>query len=127
MKIVENYLVYLDIQRDNINEIGIAGVIGITSLVSMALKSYKSAKDKAGKYCQNFHGPEKTKCILDYKMKGLHRLISSLKAAQSRCVDDTCKRQVAGRIKSKKIEFDKYKAQLNVVQNQLYGKYDIEK
>jgi len=83
---------------------------------------YKKKIKRSKVVCNNFQGPDKTKCLLTYKIKTTEELVANMKKAQLKCEDDKCKEKIEKKIDSQLLKIDTLKQNLDNVIQQSYRK-----
>ena len=119
-KYIDKCLLEIQSKKVTQNESIVLAITG-ASLAMAAYNFYKQNIEKAARYCFDFQGNEKTKCMVSYRLKAHRRLISDMNSAKSRCKDDKCKMALDNKIAKLKDKDKELSSKLASVMNNSYG------
>ena len=120
--ILEFYLDTLQDDNENVNEIGVMAALTAMTLTSAAFDLYKNHLSAAARRCLNFVGPEKSKCVMGYKINAQKSLIANLNKAKNKCKSAKCNLKINKKIKKQQEKIIKTQKQLSKVVSQSYGR-----
>lgn len=118
MKDIDNYLKEIQEPVSEVEPILMASIA--TSIGVTAYNFYKDNIAKAARHCQDFKSQEKTKCLLNFKIKATQKLMNDLKAGVSKCKDDKCKAKLMKKVKNVAVRLNGLQNKLRMVMQQKY-------
>jgi len=71
-----------------------------------ALNIYRSVFSKASHFCKNYHGSQKEKCILKFRLNALEKARQQLSRAYKACIKEEDRQKCRNKIHGKIIKYD---------------------
>ena len=107
-----------------LSEISPNTVASVTALhrVLIYKDAYKKKIKRGKQVCNHLTGPDKTQCLLTFKIKTTEELVANMKKAKLKCEDDKCREKIDSKIDAQLLKIDTLKQNLETTIRLSYRK-----